>query len=375
MWWRTVVRQFTAPNKDEVPWWETAWELAKPEIVRPVLGMGFSGGERNQFFLNLAGQEFVTLSGVSGVDDPDDPMGFAYLDYDHDGWLDILLATRDRPALELFRNRLGEIAPERKSVAVRFVGGNTSSTPSDQFTARDGYGAKVTLDLGETTIVREHRAGEGWRIQNSPTMLIGIGETDVVPRLSVRWPSGLERTIENVPAGSAVTAYENAGETGDGSGFEVAPYRAHASSDRLATSGAKGAATKNKKSPPLAPVAGAKLTMFTSMATWCPSCKRELSHLSRLRAAFGEETLAMVGVPVDLEDERGMLDEYVAENEPAYELRSDLSEDERTRFAEYVREVLYTDALPATILVTADGTPVHAAPGTPSLSKVRALLD
>jgi len=88
------------------------------------------------------------------------------------------------------------------------VGGNTKAEAST-FAARDGYGAKLFVEAGELSLMREHRCGEGLAAQNSKTMLVGIGENDEIDSLAVQWPSGKRYEIENIKAGAMVTFFED----------------------------------------------------------------------------------------------------------------------------------------------------------------------
>lgn len=63
---------------------------------------------------------------------------------------------------------------------------------------RFGLGARVTLDLGSTRIVREIRTSGGYQAAVPPEAHFGLGATTKVPRLVVRWPSGREQVLENV---------------------------------------------------------------------------------------------------------------------------------------------------------------------------------
>lgn len=195
---------------------------------RPETGTSFSGNERNHLFLSESGQSFWDISGVSGLDSPSDGRSFAILDYDQDGWLDIVLVNSNMPLLQLFRNRIGEQPGARgEVVALRFVGGNKTPLSSEDWSARDGYGALVTLTLGNgTRLIREHRCGEGMAAQNSSTMVIGIGEADGVGPLVVRWPSGRVQELPSTRAGSLITIYENPDDSPDGSAFVRSNYGA-----------------------------------------------------------------------------------------------------------------------------------------------------
>ena len=110
-------------------------------------------------------------------------------------------------------------------IAVRLIGGNRSPRPTSAFSSRDGYGALVTVSLGDLEISREHRCGEGFAAQNSSQMIIGIGNHQTVPLLTVRWPSGKTQSIDNLTPGTQVIAYENIEESGTGTGFVLRPYQ------------------------------------------------------------------------------------------------------------------------------------------------------
>jgi len=215
-YWRSVVRRYTdfesaGATPDSIKKIQRNRYKADefPDIIAK---RSLAGRERNQFFLNGAG-EFANYSGLSGLDNIADSRVFVTWDFDRDGWQDIALVNTNRPALNLYRNQLGDREPDGSSsrgrfVAVRFVGGNTKAEAST-FAARDGYGAKLFVEAGELSLMREHRCGEGLAAQNSKTMLVGIGENDEIDSLAVQWPSGKRYEIENIKAGAMVTFFED----------------------------------------------------------------------------------------------------------------------------------------------------------------------
>jgi hypothetical protein len=192
-------------------------------------GASFSGNERDSVYLNREGKEYVSISGISGLDDPGDGRSFAVMDFDRDGWPDLAVASVTAPTLQLYRNQMGDRSSggvrANRFIAVRFAGGHHGAEPSRDWSNRDGYGAVVTVDLGDATLLREHRAGDGMAAQNSPTLLVGIGERRGARSLKVRWPSGKTQEVGNVAAGSMVTLYENPAHAPGKGGFTVAPYR------------------------------------------------------------------------------------------------------------------------------------------------------
>ena len=162
----------------------------------------FSGNEPNSFFYNHAGNTYSDLSGLSGLNTIADSRAFGQLDYNRDGWPDIVLVNANTPQLNLYRNNIGRIGsthdrPRQPNViAVRLVGGNHSADTKLGIACRDGYGAIVTVDMGRHRLMREHRCGDGFAAQNSRTLLIGLGESQLAHSVSVRWPSGKTQTIE-----------------------------------------------------------------------------------------------------------------------------------------------------------------------------------
>ncbi len=122
--------------------------------------LSFSGNERNHLFQNINGEEFRDVSGISGLDTPQDGRTFAVLDYDRDGWQDIALLSINTPVLSLFRNQQGLIRrpePEqqpRNMVALRFVGGNRTAQPSTEFGCRDAFGVEVSVKLADHSLMQ-----------------------------------------------------------------------------------------------------------------------------------------------------------------------------------------------------------------------------
>ena len=134
----------------------------------------YSGYERNKFYLNLSGQTFVDLSGVSGADDIADSRTWAALDYDNDGWTDIALVNANAPLLSLYRNRIGELK-KSNHIKILLVGGADGNVPDQGLSNKDGVGAVVEVMSGDRSIKRVRRIGDGYAAQNSSTMTVGIG--------------------------------------------------------------------------------------------------------------------------------------------------------------------------------------------------------
>ncbi len=168
----------------------------------------YSGYERNKFYLNLSGQTFADLSGVSGADDISDSRTWAALDYDRDGWTDIALVNANAPLMSLYRNRIGELK-KSNHVKILLVGGADGKVPGQGLSNRDGIGAVVEVMFGDRSIKRVRRLGDGYAAQNSSTMTVGIGSEVTVQSIKVRWPSGkIAKRGSPVSAGSVIIMNE-----------------------------------------------------------------------------------------------------------------------------------------------------------------------
>lgn len=343
--------------------------------VGGLTGVSQSGGERNHLFLNLGDGQFQDISGVAGVDSPEDGRSFAILDYDRDGWQDLVVVNSNAPTTLLYHNRTGALegpASRNRAIAFRFVGANHGSVPDRGRSPRDGYGAVLEVGLEGSTLLREYRCGEGLSAQNSTTVLVGIGAREEADRVRVRWPGGARHEIPRVPAGSLVTVYEDAGQSPTGEPF-VRELYAPADEVTGRSSGSAGSRLSLTDLPDASEPPA--LRLFTTMATWCASCRGELPDLEHLRRSFAPSELGMYGVPVDEEDTAEELEAYVEETRPAYRMLADLPRPDVELLRQLsVRGTYLDDALPATVVTDAGGEVLWTQLGAPSVSRIRALL-
>jgi peroxiredoxin len=287
-------------------------------------------------------------------------------DPDRDGRPDFALTNANYPRLQIYRNAVPEDG--RAMVAFRFVGGNNSAAPKGSWSPRDAYGTQVNLDLGDLRLDRGLAAGEGLGAQNSATLLVGIGRRPGAKAVKVTWPSGRVQELGEVKAGTLVTAYEDPQQGPNGSAFTTEPYlRTPAAAPRAAA-----ASTLRLSIPHAGPVP--QLRMYTTMATWCESCRKEIPHLQRLRSEFAENVLGMYGVPIDPEDTTEALKAWMTEHKAPYELLSGIGDAKRTAVKELVLSELKQEAVPATILTGPDGRVLAAQWGPPTVSRIRELL-
>jgi len=149
----------------------------------------YSGNERNRLVMRN-GEGFIDRSLVSGIDCREDGRSFAILDFDGDGWLDIALASVNKPRLRLFRNRFGEFGEGGRVVDVLLRGSHTGAASDTGRSNRDAIGALLTVVTSKQTRLFRKSIGEGLAAQNSGRIRVAIAEGDTLQKISVRWPSG-----------------------------------------------------------------------------------------------------------------------------------------------------------------------------------------
>ncbi len=86
---------------------------------KALIGMSFSGKERNRLFLSRNAKQFVDLSAISGLDNIADSRVFVVWDFDRDGWQDIAVANSNAPLLSIYRNELDASEKAREQLRLR----------------------------------------------------------------------------------------------------------------------------------------------------------------------------------------------------------------------------------------------------------------
>jgi len=384
--WRTMVRtdeNLSRPSFRFSPEWKrtSAPDSHGPMIDARLAGVerqgdkvfvhSLNGNERNRYFANHAGRSFSDISALSGLDNPADSRGFAILDYDRDGWQDIALVNANQPLFNLYHNEMGTTGLSGGVIAIRFVGGNRQASPSKGFGCRDGYGARIVVDLGNEKITREHRCGDGWSTQNSPTMMVGIGSHTNVVSLTVKWPSGRTTTTQGVPEGTLLTVYENPEDSPTNDPVERTTYRVKASERRMAPI--------NREVFPIAAVdssakPGARLRVYTTFSTSNQPYKENLPRLRHIRAELGPEGVDIIAVPIDDTDDNQKLADYNREYRPSTRLIGIAVSQRAGAAAAFTKVFGAEPPLPSSVITDSSGHVLATQPGVPGISALRKML-
>jgi hypothetical protein len=158
-------------------------------------GSSFSGNERHVVYQNNKGQGFSDISGVSGLDLPDDGRAACFADWDNDGDIDLWVNNRSAPQIRFFRNNN---PAKMQGLTVKLVGKSCSL---------DAIGARVILYLkGQKPQTKSVTAGSGFLAQSSKTLHFGLQKNIPIEKLVIHWPGANVETHAGISAGSYVIA-------------------------------------------------------------------------------------------------------------------------------------------------------------------------
>lgn len=145
---------------------------------------------RPQYFRNLGRGKFVELPAKTlgrFFEEPKRGRGLARLDWNRDGLEDVVISHLDAP-VALLTNKTSRPG-HHISISLRGV-------ESD----RDAIGTIVALKAGNSTLIRQLTAGDGYQASNERRLVFGLGEATRVTDLEIRWPSGIMQNFEDLPA-------------------------------------------------------------------------------------------------------------------------------------------------------------------------------
>ena len=127
--------------------------------------------------------------------------GAAYLDYDNDGDLDLVITANNTPA-RLLRNENGN---QNDLLRVKLVGTRSN---------RDGIGAKVMLTTSTgARLFRMLKTGSSYASQSELPLTFGLGKPDAGKTVSIEiiWPSGQKDSLSKISTNQFITVKEGSG--------------------------------------------------------------------------------------------------------------------------------------------------------------------
>jgi enediyne biosynthesis protein E4 len=158
-----------------------------PEVERATPGTHYK--QLNSLFHNEQNGKFVEVSKSAG-DGSSTPYvgrGVAFLDFDNDGFVDLVVANNGDPPL-LLHNSGGN---GNHFLNFKLVGTKTN---------RDAMGARIRILAGGISQIREIEGGGSYLSQSDLRANFGLGKAARAETVEVKWPSGLQQTFRNVEA-------------------------------------------------------------------------------------------------------------------------------------------------------------------------------
>jgi enediyne biosynthesis protein E4 len=166
-----------------------------PEVDTAHLGSTYK--EPRLFYWNQGDGKFKDLSKEAGpgCTEPASSRGLAVADLWNDGRMSAVVNNMDSTPL-LLVNR----APNKN----HWLGIITQGTGSN----RDGIGAKVTVSAGGRKYVQEVRSGSSYISSNDLRLHFGLGASQKVDGIEVRWPDGKSEVFPAADADHFITLVE-----------------------------------------------------------------------------------------------------------------------------------------------------------------------
>ena len=190
--WRQVVAHSPLTRVPGTPY-DDGWRAINQLLIHGSI----ASRQRNVFLRNDGHGGFDEISGALGLDLDQDGRSFALLDIDRDGDQDlVVMAARQAPQLRVFRN---DFETRNASLAVRLTGTKSN---------RDAIGARVTVETDRLRKIKIVQAGSGFLSQHSKELLIGLGASARLVKLTVDWPSGGTQVFTDVPLNTRVRIVE-----------------------------------------------------------------------------------------------------------------------------------------------------------------------
>jgi len=148
----------------------------------PLAGRSLAGYQQKKVFMNDGSGQFKEVAQSVGVTDVYDGRSIALADFQNRGVLDAVVANQNGPVL-LYRNT---VAPGNRWIEFELEG---------QGSNRSAIGAAVRVFWRGQQQLQEVSGGSGFCSQNDRRLHFGLGKSDSVDRVEVRWPSGKTQTL------------------------------------------------------------------------------------------------------------------------------------------------------------------------------------
>ena len=266
-------------------------------------GRSFSGNERNCFFINLGNGKFADISGLSGLDFPDDGRAISVTDWDNDGDLDLWITNRTAPRLRLMRNDTKEV---NSFISLRLSGNGKTVN-------KDAIGARIEIinrnDSGKFKQIKTLRAGQGFLSQSSKWIQFALNETIKSINIKISWPDGTVSKIEDVLPNKKYIIRQ---ESSTAEEIKLESKK----SNLVSSPGLKTPPSQVARIPAITLFKGPTINLrkngiekqknknkvhqlINLWATWCAPCLQEMAHFRDHKKRLIDNEVELIAVNVD----------------------------------------------------------------------------
>ena len=130
--------------------------------------------------------------------------GMAFADFDRDGDPDVIVNNGGIHLNDRFRDLVLENTTKNQNwLHVKLVGTKANS---------GGIGSRITARFGDTQLLQEVSAGEGFSSTNTPYLVFGLGGASQVDSLTIEWVGGEPQVIGPIAANQALIVTQGEAE-------------------------------------------------------------------------------------------------------------------------------------------------------------------
>ena len=134
----------------------------------------------NYAFINNGNLDFNDMTSHLGLDQPSFSNGSAYGDLDNDGDYDLVVNNVNMESF-VYRNNTDKLYPLNNHLKIKLIGDKNNP---------NGVGSSITLFVGDKKYYLEQMPIRGFQSTVDNNLIFGVGESDIIDSLVVRWDDG-----------------------------------------------------------------------------------------------------------------------------------------------------------------------------------------